>query len=253
MEIKKHKRGDVREDGLVFLKYDHGRETWLSREDFERRRQALSAGSAAYQRKRWAEDPDGCRARAREYVSANRKRVNERSREYARANPKLVQARIADWRKRQCAQGASSSRTVVLRARLWFTLFTEYKTERTTRFMKAVGVNTRAELRALYEAKFHSGMTWANYGSKWQSDHIVPCALFDTREDDQVRACFHHANLRPALKEDNMHKGDNLDVEAAVTVVRALPEDRREAFLVALEKQVPDIRTRAFPPAAAPQ
>ena len=35
---------------------------------------------------------------------------------------------------------------------------------------------TPAELKEHLESKFKDGMTWKNYGEKWQIDHVIPQA-----------------------------------------------------------------------------
>jgi len=56
---------------------------------------------------------------------------------------------------------------------------------------------------------FIAGMSWANYG-EWHIDHKKPCALFDLRDTDQQRACFHYSNLQPLWAFDNRSKGAKL-------------------------------------------
>jgi hypothetical protein len=62
-----------------------------------------------------------------------------------------------------------------------------------------------AELKAHLEARFLPGMTWANYGSGWHVDHIVPLASAKT-PDEILRLC-HYTNLQPLWAQDNLRKG----------------------------------------------
>ena len=69
---------------------------------------------------------------------------------------------------------------------------------------------TVAALRAHLESLFEDGMTWANYGSGWHVDHIIPCAAFDLTDEAQQRKCFHWSNLRPLWGAENIAKSDKL-------------------------------------------
>ncbi len=48
------------------------------------------------------------------------------------------------------------------------------------------------------ESQFEPWMTWENYGDKsWHYGHIEPCELFDLRNENEVKLCFHYTNIRP--------------------------------------------------------
>jgi hypothetical protein len=53
-------------------------------------------------------------------------------------------------------------------------------------------------------------MSWANYGSFWHIDHIIPCAAFDPSKPNHLKWCWHHKNLRPLPATENIDKGDIL-------------------------------------------
>ncbi len=71
---------------------------------------------------------------------------------------------------------------------------------------------TPAELREHIEAQFQEGMNWANHGvastgqRRWHLDHIIPCAMFDLRDQAQARACFNWRNIRPLWAAENLSK-----------------------------------------------
>ena len=50
-------------------------------------------------------------------------------------------------------------------------------------------------------------MTWENWGTYWQIDHIKPCHTFDLTSKDEVLRCFHHTNTRPLVVPQNTWKG----------------------------------------------
>lgn len=67
---------------------------------------------------------------------------------------------------------------------------------------------TLEELMAHLERQFLKGMTWDNYGSFWEIDHIIPRASFNfaTTEDEGFRQCWSLTNLRPLRSEANRRK-----------------------------------------------
>jgi hypothetical protein len=73
-------------------------------------------------------------------------------------------------------------------------------------WFKHVGC-TVEEFRIHLEAQFTHGMTWENYGTLWEIDHIKPCALFDLTQQEQVAECFNYRNMQPLEKRANRSKG----------------------------------------------
>jgi 5-methylcytosine-specific restriction endonuclease McrA len=65
-------------------------------------------------------------------------------------------------------------------------------------------------LRRHLERQFDSGMTWANYGTHWHVDHIIPVSSFDHNDPAQVAECWHYANLQPLTARANLTKGARL-------------------------------------------
>jgi hypothetical protein len=69
------------------------------------------------------------------------------------------------------------------------------------------GCNTK-QLAKHLESGFTKRMSWANYGTYWHVDHILPCASFDHADEKQVAQCWHWTNLRPLEAKKNMDKRD---------------------------------------------
>ncbi len=58
--------------------------------------------------------------------------------------------------------------------------------------------------------KMTGEMTWDNYGSLWQVDHITPKSWFkyQAAEDTEFKKCWALENLQPKLKVDTIKKGN---------------------------------------------
>ena len=54
--------------------------------------------------------------------------------------------------------------------------------------------------------KFYTNMSWDNYGSVWEIDHIIPLCKFDLLNRDQLLKAVHYTNLQPLTIEDHKKK-----------------------------------------------
>ena len=70
-----------------------------------------------------------------------------------------------------------------------------------------IGCST-GQLAKHLELRFKRGMTWANYGTHWHVDHVIPCASFDHTDSNQVAQCWHWTNLEPLEAKANISKSD---------------------------------------------
>ena len=75
-----------------------------------------------------------------------------------------------------------------------------------------VGYTTKNLMKHL-ERQFDKNMTWDNYGSYWEVDHIKPKILFryNTPEDPEFKKCWALENLQPLEKSANRKKHDKFE------------------------------------------
>ena len=68
---------------------------------------------------------------------------------------------------------------------------------------------TPLQLKEHIEKQFDACMTWDNYGSYWQMDHIMPQAalIYDSLTHPNFAKCWDLSNLRPLEKSKNASKG----------------------------------------------
>jgi hypothetical protein len=57
------------------------------------------------------------------------------------------------------------------------------------------------------EAQFTPDLTWENYASVWNNDHIIPQSHFETSYLVERRRCNHFTNIRPRLAKLNTRLG----------------------------------------------
>lgn len=67
-----------------------------------------------------------------------------------------------------------------------------------------------AFLRQYLESKFRPGMSWDNYGTRWEIDHIIPISKFNLADPEEQKRVNHFTNLRPLWKFVNQRKRDNM-------------------------------------------
>jgi hypothetical protein len=64
-----------------------------------------------------------------------------------------------------------------------------------------------AELKARLERMFTPEMSWENYGTYWQVDHMIPLSAYDLTDRYQLLEAVHYSNLQPLSIADNHAKG----------------------------------------------
>lgn len=72
---------------------------------------------------------------------------------------------------------------------------------------KSLGCTT-AELKRYLEEQFQPGMSWDNYGSVWEVDHILPLANYQLTDRGTFRRLSHYTNLQPLFRGQNRQKSN---------------------------------------------
>lgn len=71
------------------------------------------------------------------------------------------------------------------------------------------GIRYRDYLKKLFDNK----MTWDNYGTYWEIDHIKPKSSFNLLDNEEVKKCFHYKNTRPLPIDKNRKKSNKFTPE----------------------------------------
>jgi hypothetical protein len=66
------------------------------------------------------------------------------------------------------------------------------------------------ELLLYLEQQFDDKMTWGNYGTYWEINHIKPCDSFNLNDLNEQIKCFHYTNLQPLTITENRKKVTNI-------------------------------------------
>ena len=81
-------------------------------------------------------------------------------------------------------------------------VYNKVKLDRTIEYL---GCNMEYYTQYL-ESKFTPIMTWENYGTEWEIDHIKPICKFDLLNEEEMYECFHYSNTQPLNKVENREK-----------------------------------------------
>lgn len=150
----------------------------------------------------------------------NPERQRERTRAWSAANPEKNREYALKWRTEnrekylQVSRDASNRRRASPKGKIDCAIFNvlyrgvRAKTNRTSKYNVYLGY-TWADLRTHIEAQFTPAMSWDNWGSVWELDHIKPLSGFRyvTIADQLFKECWALGNLRPLLREENAAKG----------------------------------------------
>lgn len=120
---------------------------------------------------------------------------------YYKENADKIKLNVKNYRRKRAQEDINFRLLIRYRTRLYKALKGICKSLRTT---ELIGCSIE-ELKRHLEKQFKDGMSWGNYG-EWHVDHIIPCAMFDLTNEEELRKCFHYTNLQPLWAEENIRK-----------------------------------------------
>lgn len=65
---------------------------------------------------------------------------------------------------------------------------------------------TRDVIRTHLQSKFRDDMSWDNYGSLWEVDHVISVSYYKMDNKADVLECFHYSNTQPLMCSENRSK-----------------------------------------------
>jgi hypothetical protein len=124
------------------------------------------------------------------------------------ANPDRIREKARLRMKKRWASDPEFRIMSVLGCRLRDALKRQ-RTSKKNRTLALLGCSI-VSFKTFIATKFKPGMSWDNYGSYWELDHIIPCALFDLTKEEHQKVCFHFSNYQPLSGHENSSKSDRL-------------------------------------------
>jgi hypothetical protein len=168
------------------------------------------------------------------------------SREWSRQNPEKSSANKAAYKKRNIEKVREAAREYERERRKdpLYRLFSS-ASKSIWDFLKGTKAGrpflslvdwTPDELRQHLEQQFTPEMTWENYGSYWQVDHIIPqsyVTMFPTitEPEDLFQLFWGLDNLRPLPRRENLARGNRATPDELLAVALAHLERKRNRVL----------------------
>ena len=197
-------REDVVETLRGIIEYeDQERNIIKKRREYINKRKEYMRKYIAKKRKQDPEYAKRQREVARKYYHNNKekvaqyqkeKRTNEYSREYMKKRRRDPYWRITD----------------ALRSRVYHAMKRK-RGRKSLRTLHLLGVKDFQDVINHLVSQFKEGMTLDNYG-QWHVDHIRPCSSFNLLDIEEQKKCFHYTNLQPLWAEENISKGNKINV-----------------------------------------
>lgn len=168
---------------------------------------AINKEKIAETRKRYYQRPDV------------KERIKEQSKKFYDNNQERCRQVQQQYRITQQAKNLKSTREKKYRQR-----FENRINENVRHFIRFAIINKKEgnwrnlvgytvfDLLKHLELLFKPGMTWENYGSYWEIDHIKPRSSFKfcSTDDEQFKQCWDLSNLRPLTVLENLTKGTKI-------------------------------------------
>jgi hypothetical protein len=174
---------------------------------------------AAWKAKKQAEDPDYFKGVALKYYYENASKCRERASAWNRAHPEKTRQASAKWYEANPEYAVNYMRTRRLKdpgfrliQGLRNSLHQRIRhTKKTASAVRDLGCSI-GFLKLYLAERFELGMSWDNYGSVWEVDHILPLANYDLSDRGTLRRLVHHTNLQPLFVNENRAKGNREQV-----------------------------------------
>jgi hypothetical protein len=153
--------------------------------------------------------------RAKNYYLENKEYLKECSKNYRIENKEELKKRASQYRiehKKERNEYCNSYQKARKETDPCFKL----KTILRDRLSKAIRGNSKKgsavrdlgcsieEFKLYIEDQFYFGMSWNNYGSEWQIDHIIPFKDINVLDEEQLKMVLSYTNLRPCWCWANM-------------------------------------------------
>lgn len=153
-----------------------------------------------YDHARYVANPGAVIDRVKKYAKQNREQCNKRARLYRLAHPE--QRAVTKHRYYEKHKEEYILRKHVRRVMDALELPKDHPSR------AYIGCSPQF-LRGWLESQFQPGMTWENYGTVWNIDHVVPFSWWDIRNHpNHAFEASHYSNLRPISVMDNLAKNN---------------------------------------------
>ena len=234
------KRGEMRDDGMIFFSYSNvGSEVWVTTDEFKRRCDKQTQARKRYAKdnveaerlraKKWQEEnPEKFKASHRASREKHREKRLQMTRDWREQNKEHLQAynkanrardceKLKKWAKAKYASDPKYALITKVRSLTRYA-FDRLGFKKTSKTAEILGCDWET-FKQHIESQFYGDMTWDSFQQKnhigtsmVEIDHIIPISSAKTEED--VMRLSLHTNLRPMWWLENREKRDKMPYSA---------------------------------------
>jgi hypothetical protein len=234
------KRGETRDDGMIFFSYSNvGSEVWVTTDEFKRRCDKQTQARKRYAKdnveaerlraKKWQEEnPEKFKASHRASREKHREKRLQMTRDWREQNKEHLQAynkanrardceKLKKWAKAKYASDPKYALITKVRSLTRYA-FDRLGFKKTSKTAEILGCDWET-FKQHIESQFYGDMTWDSFQQKnhigtsmVEIDHIIPISSAKTEED--VMRLSLHTNLRPMWWLENREKRDKMPYSA---------------------------------------
>ncbi len=97
------------------------------------------------------------------------------------------------------------------------------------------------EFRQWVEIQFTEELSWENFGTSWQFDHIVPVAYFDFNFEEDLLLCWNFINIRVQNIKTGKTSGNKIEVIAVKSYFERLFKKTAYSFCLKMIDKINQI------------
>ncbi len=229
-----YKKGDARDDGKVFWKYDKrytNGEYWVTPERYKNFINIKLKSDKKY----YANNKDKFSLYGKQKYKENSEEIKQRVKNYAQKNQELLKQRRKECYQRTKEQNQIRCRLYrlknkeKLRKKKYEYKVKKLKTDTlfniTERIRSLINISIRKmgyskntktqqilgcsykEFKKYFESLFRDGMSWENR-HLWHIDHIIP--IHSAKSEEDIIKLNHHTNLQPLWAAENIKKSNKI-------------------------------------------
>ncbi len=180
-----------------------------SKEYYESNKEHIKKHSKEYQRT----NKEEIAIKQKEYQRTNKEKIAIKEKEYRKKNKEEIAIKQKEYhkknkshknqyRKEKYKSDLQFRLKQILRSRLNTAIKLNYKSGSAVRDL---GCSIEFLVK-YFETLFTPEMTWDNYVSYWEIDHIKPLSKFNLENREELLQAVHYTNLQPLTVEDNKIK-----------------------------------------------
>ena len=147
--------------------------------------------------------------RKKKFFLENKDKVLNRNKKYYNENKEKIKDYNVELRKEKYKSDAAFRLNMKLASKLSNLFSLGKNSPMLSKYLDC----SNEDLYNWFEYNFDENMSWSNYASYWQIDHVLPRSYFNHLNDAEICACWNWRNLRPCLIEENNQKCNNIDFD----------------------------------------